>query len=634
MWLLRCSPRLGLQRRWLVVVALCCVAASTMVGAAAARAATAPAGFFGVGGWSYPTPSQASALGSAGVRSWRAGLVWNDIEPVAGQRRWGDVDRLMANAADNGYGVLLVINGCARWACGETRVAPAEGPQMDAFKGFVTAAVARYGAGGSFWKGRPGKGPATVSWQVWNEVNTGADWPNPTAAGYAAFLKGVGATIKATDPQATVVASGLTEHPAISSGVTGARFLSELYAQPGFAASFDVAAVHGYASDTAGTVRILDAMRQVTVDNGDAGRPMWVTELGWADGGPAHPFVRDTGGLSAEMQRSFDTMLGCRARWNLDRVFWFSLQDLPARALNEPDYWGFHTGLLTVDGTAKGAFATFKSYTDGSPLGGGRADTCDLVPEAAPQPTPVAPAPAPAPTKSPPDTTITSTPSILGRDQNASVSFVASEAGARFECALDGGSWSPCTTPLAIASGREGSHEVFVRAIDAAGNADASPARGTWMVDLTPPSLVLTARPPAVTTKRAVDFGFSGRDAVGTRGFECQADSGAWRACGSPYRTPRLKVGCHKISLRAIDFAGNVQVSPTLVAFVTATPRKKAARKTRGSRKQTQAVRRVAKIARRAPATPRCAAKNAKKQVRSKAARARPSAPLPGARRS
>jgi hypothetical protein len=542
-----------------VLVTLCLTALGSS-GISQAQAATAPPGFFGLGGWSYPTETQATTLGNAGVRSYRAGLVWDDIERRQGTRNWGGVDQLVSNAARSGADVLLVFNGCARWACGATRVPPADGPQMDAFRQFVAAAVQRYGHGGTFWATHPALTPHPVSWQVWNEVNAGVDWPNPTAAAYASFLTSVSSTIKAVDPQSTVVASGLTEYPAVATGVTGALFLDQLYDQPGFAASFDVVAAHAYAADTAGSVRILDAMRKVMLDRGDGRRPLWVTELGWADAGPSHPFVRDAAGQAAELRHSFDTLLGCRSRWNLDRVMWFSIQDARPASLGEPDYWGMHTGLLTADGAPKPALDAFEEYVGGAPLPNGRADGCGL-PGATALDTTV------------PDTAITGSPEIVGGGQPAAVSFGASEADAHFECALDGTGWTPCATSLPVATTREGSHEMFVRAVDAQGNVDPTPARATWMVDLSPPDTTVTKRPPSNTTTGVAAVEFTGRDAVGTKAFQCRSDTAAWTPCASPYRSPSLKAGRHQISIRAIDFAGNVQVHPTTLTFTAAAPK-------------------------------------------------------------
>jgi len=58
---------------------------------------------------------------------------------------------------------------------------------------------------------------------------------------------------------------------------------------------------------------------------------------------------------------------------------------------------------------------------------------------------------------------------------------------ARFECRLDGASFSPCTSPLTYSSLALGRHTVEVCAIDTSNNADPTPARLTWTVDAPPP---------------------------------------------------------------------------------------------------------------------------------------------------
>ena len=82
----------------------------------------------------------------------------------------------------------------------------------------------------------------------------------------------------------------------------------------------------------------------------------------------------------------------------------------------------------------------------------------------------------------PPDTTIETGPSGTHRSGSADFAFSASEAGASFECRLDGGAFSACGSAptFHVANGR---HELEVRALDAAGNADATPSRRGWWAD-------------------------------------------------------------------------------------------------------------------------------------------------------
>lgn len=84
--------------------------------------------------------------------------------------------------------------------------------------------------------------------------------------------------------------------------------------------------------------------------------------------------------------------------------------------------------------------------------------------------------PAPADTTAP-NTTITSGPKANISAMSATFAFTSTEAGSTFQCHLDTAAWAVCTSPKTV-SFAKGKHTMNVRAIDAAGNVDASPA--TW----------------------------------------------------------------------------------------------------------------------------------------------------------
>jgi peptidoglycan/xylan/chitin deacetylase (PgdA/CDA1 family) len=158
-----------------------------------------------------------------------------------------------------------------------------------------------------------------------------------------------------------------------------------------------------------------------------------------------------------------------------------------------------------------------------------------------------------------PGTSITGGPTGTVSSTSASFSFGATEAGASFECRLDSGSWSACTSPKAYAGLSNGSHTFSVRARDAAGNVDSTPATRTWAVDTVAPRTWITDAPSSYTWSSTAEFRFSASESGST--FECMLDSGSWSACTSPkyYSVSR---GTHTFSVRAKDRAGNVDASP------------------------------------------------------------------------
>jgi hypothetical protein len=81
-----------------------------------------------------------------------------------------------------------------------------------------------------------------------------------------------------------------------------------------------------------------------------------------------------------------------------------------------------------------------------------------------------------------PDTSVTGGPSGTVTETDASFTFTATEAGSTFECRLDGAAWSACSSPAAYSGLALGDHAFDVRASDALGNVDATPASRSWTI--------------------------------------------------------------------------------------------------------------------------------------------------------
>ena len=162
----------------------------------------------------------------------------------------------------------------------------------------------------------------------------------------------------------------------------------------------------------------------------------------------------------------------------------------------------------------------------------------------------------------PPQTRIDRGPGALSVERSTSFAFSADETDARFECSLDGGSFEPCGLPHELAGLTDGEHSLAVRAVDLAGNVDASPARWEWTHDATAPETTITSGPSAATRRSSATIAFSSPDSAAT--FRCRLDGGELEPCASPRELAGLAEGEHTFEVEAGDRAGNVDSSPAV----------------------------------------------------------------------
>lgn len=162
-----------------------------------------------------------------------------------------------------------------------------------------------------------------------------------------------------------------------------------------------------------------------------------------------------------------------------------------------------------------------------------------------------------------PVTTITSAPTGATGSNSASISFTANEP-ATFECKIDAGSYSSCTSPKSYTSLSDGSHTATVRATDLALNVESSPPSATWTVDTTKPVTTISSAPSGVTGNTSATFVFSANE---TSTFLCTVDLGS-ASCTSPATFTGLDQGPHTFTVTATDSVGNVEASPPSQAWI------------------------------------------------------------------
>ena len=160
----------------------------------------------------------------------------------------------------------------------------------------------------------------------------------------------------------------------------------------------------------------------------------------------------------------------------------------------------------------------------------------------------------------PPDTTITSYPPNPSNSSSAAFEFTCNEASCTFECKIDDGIYSSCSSPKTYTNLSEGSHTFYVRAVDSAGNPDPTPASYSWTIDTVSPDTTITSYPSNPTNSSSAAFEFTCNEASCT--FECKIDGGTYSSCSSPKTYSGLSNGSHTFYVRAKDSAGNVDSTP------------------------------------------------------------------------
>jgi Beta-galactosidase len=283
-------------------------------------------------------------MASIGLRWVRVDANWSWAQPTNSSTfDWAWLDQEVASINAAGMNADLIIDDTPAWARASTSdpnwTQPASASAYGTFAGEVAA---RYGPMG------------VKAYEIWNEPNIQMFWnpaPNPTL--YTSMLKDAYAAIKSVDPGATVISGGLS--PAANTGTTIApiTFLQDMYAD-GAEGSFDALGDHAYsypalpdAYETWSGFSQMDqtspSLRSVMTANGDAGKQIWVTEVG-------APSAGSNGiGTAAQAQEVTEAVQSAKSTPWIGEMFFYTYED----ASSNPDYFG----LLNAGGSPKPAWS-------------------------------------------------------------------------------------------------------------------------------------------------------------------------------------------------------------------------------------------------------------------------------------
>lgn len=274
------------------------------------------------------------AVARTGATWLRVFVDWNRVEPMPGAYDWGYLDHWVDGAISRGLKVLAMVAYSPDWARSPGSYFSAPPVEPAVFASFLTTVVKRYG-------------DRVSSWEVWNEPNVPIffGYLGDRAARYTELLKAAYPAIKAVQPHSTVVAAGMSRAFAPDAPPT---FVETMYAL-GAKGFFDAMAMHPYvypaglAVDDHNGWSDVERVRQLMVDNGDAGKKIWMTEIG------APTAAATAGGVSQQEQaKQLTDVLARASRADYSGpVFIYSIRDIDtADATDDQDNFG---ALLTSD---------------------------------------------------------------------------------------------------------------------------------------------------------------------------------------------------------------------------------------------------------------------------------------------
>ncbi len=174
------------------------------------------------------------------------------------------------------------------------------------------------------------------------------------------------------------------------------------------------------------------------------------------------------------------------------------------------------------------------------------------------------------------DTIITSGPEPRTTETTVTFTYrdVISPENYRFECSLDLGPWMGCDGGIfTMHVWVEGRHTLSVRALDARGGHDTTPAVWRWEVDPTLPNTTLLATPESLAQTSTAKFVF-GTDASGPQQWWCAIDVAGpspvgedWFRCDQSWTWTDLAEGAHAIWAYVVNGFGVADPTPVTYAW-------------------------------------------------------------------
>lgn len=543
--------------------------------------------FFGVnmghmewGNFSRAQVDAALADVKSGGAHWiRMNAQWSDIQ-AGGPTSWNWVgtDKVIDSANAHGLKVLATLTYSPKWALasqyqnisskGQYEIY--EPANVNDYANFAKAAAQRYAAKGVHY------------YEIWNEANCYFWKPSPNAAHYTNLLKAAYSAIKSVDPSAVVISSGLApygSYPAVRSDgscINPLKFLQDMYAN-GAKNYMDAIGWHPYnwssgsPSQNAAWNGFYEmygtspSVVSIMNSNGDS-KKIWMTEFGY-------PVGNDSEGSAAvthnnePLQGQYLTEgynLAVKSSW-AGPIFWYNYQD---GAFGTSESFGLNRS----DGSHRPAWSAFQTASNNA-----RNST-----------------PPPPPSV---DTTAPNAVSVLLPKANDTVTGSFNfDGGAsdnvgvtKMQYFVDNNSVGNATASIYgwvltnwnSKSVSDGTHKVFVRAFDAAGNhTDSQPVSFSVKNSVAPQPPTVSIVVPHngdqlcgktwVSASTTTSSAITRVDYFANGNFIGSAQVGLY---GAPFNwdTSTVKDGSYTLTAKAYDSNNLSATSPTVSVSVANT---------------------------------------------------------------
>jgi hypothetical protein len=333
-------------------------------------------------------------IAEAGIKWIRQEFTWEDIE-IHGKgdfedRRhepyksaWDKYDHIVDLAEKYDINIMARLSNPPAWTRALTDTVGTFAPpdNLSDYGDFVEAVATRY-------KGR------IPAYQIWNEPNIYPEWGEYpiSAEEYTKLLQEGYTQVKAVDPEAVVVMGALAATieldrvrrydangwPVSPGGLSDVLFLQQMY-DAGAAPYFDVLAMQGYGlwsgpTDRRMQPRVLNFsrplyMRDVMVRNGDAHKPIWLSELGWNAVPPESGIPPVYGQVTPEQQGRYAALAYQRLEeewsWLGVGFYWFFKQADDRERDSNPQYY---FRMVEPDFTPLPVYKAIKTKTEEPPI--------------------------------------------------------------------------------------------------------------------------------------------------------------------------------------------------------------------------------------------------------------------------